>query len=71
MIPLNTSAKTKTGKDLQPPEILRAQGRAQNTPETAPEAVAIDADLAAVVAAWPELPKATRRRILALAKGGK
>jgi hypothetical protein len=47
---LTTAANDNANNDLGQPEILRAQGRAQNNPDSAPNAVAIDADLAAVVA---------------------
>ena len=58
--------KADDHNDLGKPEILRAQGRAQNCPETAPEAPATDPELAAIVAAWPMRPEATRRRIVAM-----
>ena len=59
-------ANDESTNDLRRGKILRAQGRAQNRPESTPEAVAIDPELAAVVAAWPTLPEAIRRAILAM-----
>ncbi len=64
-------ANDNASNDLGNAKILRAQGRAQKSPETAPEAPAIDPELAALVVAWPTLPEATRRRIVALAKASK
>lgn len=69
MIPPVAEPNGCADNELGYAEILRAQGRAQKGPESAPEALAIDADLAAVVVAWPTLPEATRQRILALARG--
>jgi hypothetical protein len=69
--PAPPTGNDNASNDLGKPEILRAQGRAQKGPDSALSAVASDADLAAVVAAWPTLPKATRRRILALVKAPK
>ncbi|MGH7135994.1 MAG: hypothetical protein ACREHD_09655 [Pirellulales bacterium] len=71
MIPPAAVVNDNDRNDLRDGRILRAQGRAQNDPESAPQALAIDPELAAVVAAWPTLPEATRRRILTLAKAGK
>jgi hypothetical protein len=68
MIPPVAVVNDNDANDLRRGEILVAQGVAQKGPDSALSAVAIDADLAAVVAAWPTLPQATRRRILALAK---
>lgn len=55
MIPPVAAANDKRANDLEKPEILRAQGRAQKGPKTAPEAPAFDPELVAERAPADEL----------------
>ena len=72
---VTTVANVNKATDLQRGDILVAQGVAQETQKSTPEAVAMPADvdpeLAAVVAAWPDLPEPIRRAIRAMVEAGK
>ena len=66
MIPPASDSNDQSDNDLGRGESLRAQGRAQESPETLPAAPPLAPELAAILAAWPTLPEAIRRAIVAM-----
>jgi hypothetical protein len=47
-----------------------ADGRAAESGAVLPDSVPIDPDLAALIGAWPTLPAAVRRQIMAMTRDG-